>query len=405
MISAFRVHPPFTAPATTVHLPSLRSEVSETKQTQENTDVNTSTLRRATLPAAAALTLGLALTACGDQSSGSGDSGGGGGTLSGGGATSQVNAEQVWRADYQKQNGGTINYEEVGSGTGVQNFSSGAYQFAGTDAYLTSDQLSAAKNQCGGDPIEVPAYVSPIAVAYNLPGVHSLNLDAKTIADIFSGKVTTWNDPAIASQNSGAQLPDTAISTVHRSDESGTTFNFTDYLSKASNGAWADSANTVWPASLKGGQGLEGTSGVVGGLDDTEGAIGYADDSAVKADTKLGVVSIKVGRDYNAPSATGAAKVLANSPAAPNRPATDMATDIDRTASAKGDYPLMLVSYLLACQSYSDSSIADMVKGYLTYVVSGDGQQAAAATAGSAPLDNSLSAKATAIVSKISSGS
>jgi phosphate transport system substrate-binding protein len=351
----------------------------------------------------AALTVGLTLTACGDKSSGSGSSGGT--TLNGGGATSQGNAEDTWRADYQKANGGTINYEQVGSGTGVENFTSKAYSFAGTDAYLTTDQLTAANKTCGGDPIEVPAYVSPIAVAFNLPGVKSLNLDAKTIADIFDGKVTTWNDPEIASQNSGVNLPSTDIATVHRSDESGTTFNFTDYLSKAGGGAWADDPNTVWPATIKGGQGLEGTSGVIGGLTSTKGSIGYADDSAVKADGTLGVVSIKVGSDFNAPSASGAAKVLAASPAAPNRPATDMATDIDRTATAKGDYPLMLVSYLLACQSYSDSSTADAVKGYLTYVVSSKGQQAAASSAGSAPLDSSLSSKATSIVSKISSGS
>ena len=368
--------------------------------------MKTTSLRRIALPAVATLALGLALTACGDQNKSDTASGtGGGATLNGGGATSQAVAQQTWRADYQKGNGGTINYEEVGSGTGIENFSSGAYFFAGTDAYLTSEQLDAAKDQCGADPIEVPAYVSPIAVAYNLPGVESLNLDARTVAEIFAGTITKWNDPAIASQNSGTKLPSTAIATVHRSDESGTTFNFTDYLSKASDGAWADEASTVWPASLKGGQGLDGTSGVIGGLDDTEGSIGYADDSAVKADDELGAVSLKVGSDYNPPSADGAARVLASSPAAPNRPATDLATDIDRTASAKGDYPLMLVSYLLACQNYSDSSTADMVKGYLTYVVSSDGQQAAAATAGSAPLDSKLSDQATSIISKISSGS
>ena len=368
--------------------------------------MNTSSLRRIALPAVAALTVGLTLTACGDNNNDNGGSGGGGGdTLSGGGATSQANAQQTWRANYQKQNGGTINYEEVGSGTGVENFSSGAYSFAGTDAYLDSDQMSAAKSQCGADPVEVPAYVSPIAVAFNLQGVKSLNLDAKTIADIFNGKITKWNDSAIASQNSGTKLPDTTISTVHRSDESGTTFNFTDYLSKASDGAWTEDPNTVWPTSAKGGQGADGTSGVMGILADTDGAIGYADDSAVKADGSLGVVSIKVGKDYNAPSAEGAAKVLAASPPAPDQPATSMARDIDRTATAAGDYPLMLVSYLLACQSYSDSGTADMVKGYLTYVVSSEGQQAAADAAGSAPLDSSLSDKATSIVSKISSGS
>jgi phosphate transport system substrate-binding protein len=360
--------------------------------------VNSSYLRRAALPAAAVLTLGLTLSACGNSG------GGGGDTLNGGGATSQATAEQTWRANYQKANGGTINYEEVGSGTGVTNFTSKAYEFAGSDAYLTTDQLAAAKKTCGADVIEVPAYVSPIAVAFNLSGVKSLNLDAKTVADIFNGTITKWNDPAIAQQNPGVKLPSTAISTVHRSDESGTTFNFTDYLNKAGGGAWSDAANTVWPANLTGGQGLEGTSGVIGGLDDTAGAIGYADNSAVSADGTLGVVSIKVGKSYNAPSASGAAKVLAASPAAPGRPATDMATDIDRTATAKGDYPLMLASYLLACPTYSDSKVADMVKGYLSYVVSAKGQQDAATAAGSAPLAASLSQKATSIVSQISAG-
>jgi len=366
--------------------------------------VNSTFLRRTAVPAVAVLTIGLTLTACGDKNN-SGSSGSGGSTISGGGATSQANAEQTWRANYQKTSGGTINYEEVGSGTGVENFSSGSYAFAGTDAYLTSEQLSAAKDQCSGDPIEVPAYVSPIAVAFNLPGVKSLNLDPKAIADIFDGKVTQWDDPAIASQNAGTKLPSTAISTVHRSDESGTTFNFTDYLSKASAGTWTEDPSTVWPATIEGGQGLEGTSGVIGGLADTEGAIGYADDSAVKADGTLGVASIKVGGDYNAPSADGAATVLSKSPAAPDRPATDMASDIDRTSTAKGGYPLMLVSYLLACQTYGDADTADTVKGFLTYVVSSDGQQAAADDAGSAPLDSSLSDKATQIISKISSGS
>ena len=365
--------------------------------------MNTFSVRRVALPAVAVLTVGLTLTACGNSDSSSSSSSGGG-TLNGGGATSQATAQQTWRANYQKQNGGTINYEEVGSGTGVENFTSKAYSFAGTDAFLTSDQLSAAKSACGADVIEVPAYVSPIAVAFNLSGVSSLNLDAKTIADIFNGTITTWDDAAIAQQNPSAKLPSTAIATIHRSDESGTTFNFTDYLSKASDGAWSDEANTVWPASIKGGQGLEGTSGVVGGLSDTEGSIGYADDSAVKT-TDLGVVSIKVGSDYNAPSPEGAAKVLAKSPAAPGQPATSMATDIDRTSTAKGAYPLMLASYLLACPTYSDAATADMVKGYLTYVVSSEGQQAAADAAGSAPLDPSLSQKATSIVSKISSGS
>ena len=366
--------------------------------------MNSSSLRRTALPAVAVLLAGVTLSACGNNSSSS-SSGGGGGTLNGGGATSQANAQTAWRADYQKANGGTINYEEVGSGTGVTNFTSKAYSFAGTDAYLTTGEMSSAKSACGSDVAEVPAYVSPIAVAFNLSGVKSLNLDAKTIADIFNGTITKWDDPAIAQQNPGVKLPSDAIATVHRSDDSGTTNNFTDYLSKASGGAWTDAPSSTWPASLNGkGQGFDGTSGVVGALTSTPDSIGYADDSAVKAANTLGVASIKVGSDYNAPSAAGAAQVLEASPPAPNQPATSMATDIDRTATAKGDYPLMLASYLLACEKYSDSGTADMVKGYLTYVVSPKGQQAAAAAAGSAPLTAKLSAKATAIVSQITGG-
>lgn len=363
--------------------------------------MNTSPLRRVALPAAAILAVGLTLSACGDKND-SGSGSGGGGTLNGGGATSQANAQTTWRADYQEANGGTINYEEVGSGTGVENFTSKAYSFAGSDSYLDSDQMSAASDACASDVVEVPGYVSPIAVAFNLPGIDSLDLDAKTIADIFQGKITTWNDDAIASQNPDAKLPDTAIATIHRSDESGTTKNFTDYLNKAGEGAWPAEADSVWPTSAKGGQGFDGTSGVIGGLTDTEGGIAYADDSAVKADGSLGVVSIKVGDSYNAPTAEGAAQVLQASPPTPDQPATSMATDIDRTATAKGDYPLMLVSYLLACEKYSDSATADMVKDYLTYIVSSDGQQAAADAAGSAPLSSSTSQKATSIVAKIS---
>ena len=280
--------------------------------------MNSSSLRRAALPAVAVLTVGLDADRLRRQEL-SGSGGSGGSTLNGGGATSQANAEDTWRADFQKANGGTINYEEVGSGTGVQNFTSKAYSFAGSDAYLTSDQLSAAKKRCGGDALEVPAYVSPIAVAFNLSGVKSLNLDAKTIADIFDGKVTKWNDPEIAAQNSGAKLPSTTISTVHRSDESGTTFNFTDYLSKAGGGAWAERPEHGLAVSAKGGQGADGTSGVVGVAQRHRGLDRLRRRLRGQGRGTLGVVSIKVGCAFNAPTADGAAKVLAASPAAPTR--------------------------------------------------------------------------------------
>jgi phosphate transport system substrate-binding protein len=362
--------------------------------------VNTFSVRRMALPAVAVLTVGLTLTACGNSNSSSSSSSGGS-TLNGGGSTAQAVAQQTWRADYQKANSGaTINYEEVGSGTGVTNFLSKAYSFAGSDAFLTTDQLSQAKQTCGADAIEVPNYVSPLAVIYNLKGVNALNLSGETAADIFNGTIKTWDDPAIAKDNPGTTLPSTAITVVHRSDDSGTTFNFTDYLNQASNGAWADPASVTWPTNA-GGQGLEGTSGVVGGVSDTDGAIGYADDSAA---ADLGVANIQVGSDFVAPSAAGASKTLGLSPLETGRPSTDMAVKVDRTSTKKGTYPLLLVSYLMACPTYSDANTADMVKGYLTYVLSSAGQQAASAAAKSAPLPANLSQKATALVAQISAG-
>jgi phosphate transport system substrate-binding protein len=365
--------------------------------------VNSTSIRRRLVPAVAALALGLSVTACGagNESDASGDGGGDAVTLDGGGATSQAKAEGVWRATYQDDSGNTVNYEEVGSGTGRENFNSGAYSFAGSDSYMNDDEgeLSAAKERCNGeDPIEVPAYVSPIAVAFNLSGVTSLNMTAETIANIFNGTITKWNDDAIAADNDGVDLPDTAIAVIHRSDDSGTTTNFTDYLFKASNGAWATESDGLWPEDGIG-QGLEGTSGVIGGVTDTAGAIGYADESAVG---DLGVVSIGVGDGFEAPTAEGAAAVVAASPRAEGRPDVDMAIDIDRLSTEAGHYPLLLTSYLIACQHYDDAATADAVKGFLSYVVSTEGQQAAADEAGSAPLDSSLQEEAAGIVDKIS---
>lgn len=359
-------------------------------------------IRRAAVPALAALTLTVGMTACGASNETSGGGSGSGSTLNGGGSTAQAKAEGAWRADFQKANSGTtVNYEEVGSGTGRENFISKAYDYAGSDAYLVDDEgeLSKAKDRCNGeDPIEIPAYVSPIAVAFNLQGVDSLKLSAENVAKIFNGTITTWNDPAIAADNKGVQLPSTDIATIHRSDDSGTTQNFTEWLSKAGNGAWTDDPSQTWPTDAKGGQGLAQTSGVVGGLTDTDGSIGYVDNSAVG---DLSVAKIQVGNQWVAPSADGAAKVVALSPVESGRPAVDMAITVDRTTTEKGAYPLILISYLIACQHYDDSTTADLVKKFLTYAVSSQGQQSGATAADSSPLDPKVSAKATAIVGKI----
>jgi phosphate transport system substrate-binding protein len=369
--------------------------------------VNRTSIHRVIVPGAAILAL--ALSGCG-ASNDSGSDGGSdsdtdsgaslSGTLNGGGSSAQEAAMAVWRKGFQGDNSGaTVNYDPVGSGTGRENFISEAYSFAGSDSALSTDEgeLDAAKERCAGeDPIEVPAYVSPIAVVYNLEGVDELNLSPDTIAAIFDDKITKWDDPAIAEDNPDADLPDTTITPVHRSDDSGTTKNFTDYLSKAAGGTWSYDADSIWPK--QGGEAAEGTSGLVASVGSGAGAIGYADESQAGG---LGVAAIGVGDEFTKPSAEGAAMVLANSPRTEGRADVDMAIDIDRTITDSGAYPLLLTSYLIACQHYDKAEDAALVKGFLAYAVSEDGQQAAAEQAGSAPLDADLADEAAGIVDKI----
>jgi phosphate transport system substrate-binding protein len=368
--------------------------------------VKRTSFRTAVLPGAAALALSISLTACGasnettDSASASeGEAGSLSGELNGAGSSAQEKAMEAWSTGFQGLNPDvTLNYNPVGSGDGRTQFTEGGTLFAGTDSYFSDDEgeLSAANERCGSDVIEVPSYVSPIAVMFNLEGVDSLDLDSDTIAQIFDQKITKWNDPAIAEQNPDADLPATDITTVHRQDDSGTTKNFTDYLGKASD-SWSYEAEDAFP--VKGGVAAEGTSGVVAAVNNGNGTIGYADESQVG---DLSVVSVKVGDEYVAPSAEAAAKVIAVSPAVEGRPDVDMAVDVDRTTEEAGAYPVILLSYLVACQTYPSADDADLVKGFLSYVLSDEGQQAAADNAGSAPLDADTASRAQDIVDAIS---
>jgi phosphate transport system substrate-binding protein len=356
------------------------------------------------MPGAAALTLGLAVTACGagnEQTTTSKGESDLSGQLNGAGSSAQESAMDAWRAGFQKANGNvTVNYDPSGSGAGVEKFNGGGVDFAGSDAALdpAAGEVAAAKKRCGADAIEVPDYVSPIAIVYNVEGVDNLQLSPKTLAQIFDGKITKWNDPAIKADNPGASLPSESIVPVHRSDESGTTKNFTDYLAQAGEGAWPHEADKVWPT--KSGEGANQTSGMVQAVQGGKGTIGYADLSQAG---DMSIAKVKVGSSYEAPSAAGAAAALENSPLAKGRPESSMAVEIDRKTTAKGAYPVMLVSYLIACPTYDTKAQADLVKGFLTYVISDQGQKEAADNAGSAPIPASLASKAQSLVQGISS--
>ncbi len=369
--------------------------------------MNRTSFRRVAAPSAAVLVLGLALSACGAANesdsgtdSGSDSSSSLSGTLNGAGSSAQEAAMAAWRSAFQSKNPDvTVNYDPVGSGGGREQFLAGGVAFAGSDSYLSDEELASSKKVCGGtEAFDVPSYVSPIAVVYNLDGVDGLQLSPATLGKIFAGTITTWDDAAIKAENPDATLPSTKITPVHRSDDSGTTKNFTDYLFQASGGSWKNEADGLWP--LKSGEGANGTSGVIEAVTNGKGSIGYADESQAG---DLSIASIKVGDAYVAPSAEAAAKTLEVSKPAEGRPSGDIAIDVDRTTTEAGAYPLILVSYVVACPSYDDAATGKLVKEFLTYVVSADGQQAAASAAGSAPLPSSLSDQGTTQLATIGS--
>lgn len=359
--------------------------------------------------AAAVLSIAaLALTACGSDNptgsqggTGSAASAGAGvsGTLSGAGASSQDSAMQAWIAGFAEQNSGaSVQYSPDGSGAGRDAFLAGGVQFAGSDAYLDEEEWEQAKEVCGPEgAMNIPAYVSPIAIAFNLEGVEEINMDAETIAKVFRGEITKWNDEAIASQNEGVTLPDTAITVVHRSDESGTTENFVEYLHAAAPKVWTDEVSGDWPAAIVA-ENAQGTSGVVSTTTNTDGAITYADASAVGG---LGTVKVKVGDEYVAYSPEAAAKAVDAASPVEGRSDIDMSLNLERDTAESGAYPVVLVSYHIYCSSYKDQATADLVKAFGNYVISEEGQAAAQESAGSAPISDTLREEAKAAIDSI----
>jgi phosphate transport system substrate-binding protein len=278
------------------------------------------------------------------------DKGGGSGTfegvpLTGAGATFPDPIYEQWFHDFRSvEPGAKINYQAIGSGGGVEQFTARTVDFGASDAPLQSDEISALPTQAA----EIPTVLGGVVVAYNATGLKTgLKLDGKTTADIFLGTVTRWNDPGIAAQNPGVTLPSMPIAVVHRSDESGTTFVFTSWLASQSP-EWqqkvgADKA-VQWPTGIGG----DGNDGVAAGISQTSGAVGYLSyDFAVTSN--LGTAQIM--RDdgtYVAPSIESISKAggILTFPISPQ-------TNILNSA-APGAYPIASTTYLLIYENQTD---------------------------------------------------
>ncbi|MGO0577182.1 phosphate ABC transporter substrate-binding protein PstS [Ornithinimicrobium panacihumi] len=321
------------------------------------------------------------------------------GDLKGAGASSQDSAMNAWIAGYQgAQPDVAVTYSPDGSGAGREQLIAGAVDFAGSDAYLDEEERESVKEVCGdGGAIHIPVYISPVAIPYNLEGVEELNLKPETLAKIMNQDITKWNDEAIAADNEGVELPDMDITVVHRSDDSGTTENFMEYLSAVAADAWPHEADKKWPVQ---GEAAAQTVGVITTVESTPGAIGYADASAVTGTS----AKIGVGDEFVAFSPEAAAKVVDASESADTGVEGDLALDLARDTTESGAYPIVLVSYHIACTSYDDADRANMVKDFLHYVVSEEGQGEASAAAGSASISPELRDKANALIDTIQGG-
>ncbi|RBY97153.1 phosphate ABC transporter substrate-binding protein PstS [Blastococcus sp. TF02-8] len=365
-----------------------------------------STARAVVLTTALATSLSLAACGASNEGGNSADSTGSAeqlsGDLVGAGSSAQQAAMQAWQAGFNgEQPDVNVSYDPVGSGGGREQFlAEGGTDFAGSDSALDDEELTQATTRCGDAGVfELPNYISAIAVVYNLEGVDDLNLSPATVAGIFNGSITTWNDPAIAADNPDASLPSTAITPVHRADKSGTTKNFTDYLDQTAGDVWTAGVVEEWPTG--GGEAANGTKGVIDAVKAGAGAIGYADESQAG---DLGIAKIKVGDEFVAPSAEAAAAVVANSDRVEGRGEHDLAVKVNRTTESADEYPIVLVSYLIGCIQYDDQDKADLVKAFAGYVISEDGQEAAAKNAGSSPISDELRDQAQSAVDAITAG-
>ncbi|TRY18599.1 phosphate ABC transporter substrate-binding protein PstS [Tessaracoccus rhinocerotis] len=320
------------------------------------------------------------------------------GNLTGIGSSAMNVAQTNWIAGFQTANpGATVLYSPDGSGAGRDAFMGGGADFAGSDrAFKPEENVAGAFALCTPESIayDLPVYISPIAVIFNVEGVSDLNLTPAVLAGIFAGDITNWNDPAIAELNEGATLPDLAITAVHRSDDSGTTENFTDYLNKAAGDVWTNEADGEWP--IEGGEAAKGTSGVVAAVTNGVGTIGYADASQAG---DLSVALVGNEGEFFGPTAADAAAAVEASPVEEGREEHDLALEIDRNAPG---YPIVLVAYAMACADYADDEKAALVKSYLSYIAGPEGQEVAAEGAGSAPLSEKLGSQVLAAIDAIS---
>ncbi len=313
-------------------------------------------------------------------------------TLNGAGATFPYPMYSKWFSEYHKAHPDVeINYQSIGSGGGIRQVLAGTVDFGASDGPMSDEQLSQYKN---GKLFHIPTVMGAVVPAYNVPGVtEELKFTPDALAGIFLGKITTWNDPAIAKENPGVKLPGDAIVVLHRSDGSGTTYIFTDYLSKVSSD-WASgvgkNTSVKWPVGL-GGKGNEGVAGMIRQM---KGGIGYIElIYAVQNKIPYGVVRNASGNYVKA----SLASVTAAAASVPKMPA-DFRVSITN-APGKDAYPISSFTWLLIPAQSKDAAKGKILNGFLTWMLD-DGEKMTADLT-YAPLPDSVIAKVRETVKQV----
>ena len=343
------------------------------------------------------------LAACGGGDSKGGDSSAAAGTpsagvaLTGAGATFPYPIYSKWFSDYAKATGVKINYQSIGSGGGIKQLSEQTVDFGASDAPMSDAEMAKAK---GGAIVHIPTVIGAVVVTYNLPEVtQPLKLTGEVVADIFAGKVAKWNDARIAALNAGVALPNRDILVVHRSDGSGTTYIFSDYLSAVSpswKAAPGKGKELQWPVGLGG----KGNEGVAGQVKQTPGAIGYVE-LAYANQNKLPTAALRnANGEFVAPSIDAVTAAAAG--AAGTLPAnTDYRVSIVN-APGQGVYPIASFTWLLVYRNMADATKAKQLSEFLKWAMH-DGQQQAAAL-DYAPLPANMVMRLDSVVAGLAAG-
>lgn len=312
--------------------------------------------------------------------------------LNGAGATFPQPIYSKWFSDYATKTGVKINYQSIGSGGGIRQLSEQTVDFGASDSPMSDDEMSKAK---GGPVMHIPTVLGAVVVTYNVPEItQPLKLAGETIADIFLGKITKWNDARIASLNPGVSLPASDILVVHRSDGSGTTFIFSDYLSAVSP-AWKTAPGKgkelKWPTGI----GAKGNEGVAGQVKQTPGSIGYVELAYAKQNN-LPVAQVRnAAGQFVAPSIES---ITAAAAGASLPPTSDYRVSIVNAAGA-GAYPISSFTWLLVYRNSTDAAKTKKLTDFLKWALT-EGEQSAAAL-DYAPLPAELSQRLVARLDSI----